>query len=277
MKNAYEMRELLNELELERAGTAEALRLHTMANATGDWLDAEKRHRGQLATLGQALQWPEEHLKNLGAFRLPGFSEQLREMEALCRPAAQMSKWLQEEEKRAATTREALGAVADDVLKSADRARNAFDWARTVEPMPRIHFPPNPILETNDRLETLEQHAAATRTAISELGKMVSQLGALGAEMQAEGKLVNKRALRSMRLSTGAAIAAALLVAIQLGLQIYDSREREALATRIELLRAEQAMIVEDAAKLRGENAHLRDQVQRVQRTDAKKKAAPAP
>jgi len=276
MKDAYETRELLNELKLERAGTAEALRFQTMANATRDWLDAEKRHREELATLGQAFKWPEEHLKNLGAFRLPGFSEQLREMEALWRPAAQMTKWLEEEEKRAATTREALGTIAEDVLKSADRARDAFDWARTVEPMPRIHFPPNPILETNDRLETLEQHAAATRTAISELGKMVSQLGALGAEMQAEGKLVNKRALRSMRLSTGAAIAAALLVAFQLGLQIYDSREREVLATRIEQLRAEQAMIVEDAAKLRAENAHLRDQVQRLQRPEAKNKT-PAP
>jgi hypothetical protein len=167
-----------------------------------------------------------------------------------------------------------------DVFESAKKAHEAFDFTSLQEqaglmekafesisdlrrqsfelpPIQPRELPPNPILETNERLQAVEEQAAGTRVAVSELGKMVGNLGVLGAEMQARSEKVQNRSLLIANISTVAAIVAVLLAGAQVWVQFSDSAGRARLESRIDELQAAQVRSAEDAAKLRADNARL--------------------
>jgi anion-transporting ArsA/GET3 family ATPase len=185
----------------------------------------------------------------------------LEKMDRLPKPAVEIPKWLEEQQR---------GAM-HDVVESARKAYEAFDFApRPFEPIHTFpELPRSPVLETNERLEAVEKHAAGTREALTDLGKMVSNLGVLGAEIQAESARVSKRALWTAYVSAGAAVVAVLLVVAQVLLQVSDSSARVQLEGRIEQLRVDQARISEEAALLRGENAQLATELKRLQQAGA--------
>lgn len=183
------------------------------------------------------------------------FSEAQRFVERMTSPLKHLQQ-LGISESRPFKEIESFERQLREISSNADSARDLFDEAAKplldIEPL-ALPVIESPLVETNDRLESVERQLIATNAAIGDLGKVVSSLSVLAADMHVANKAVTERSLRTMYVSAGAAIVAVILGATQVFVSVYDNHARARSEQQIEQLQADRNRLAAEVAAQRNQ------------------------